>query len=285
MDDDALIAYWTDYLRATGSGPKSIRNRTIALRAMIRRTGKALLTITRHDLIRDLARPGLQPASRQNYKSLYHGFFTWMQDEEFRTDNPGARLPKVRVPKQEPNPVTTEDIEFLLHSGIYRRTRMWVLLYAYQGFRAVEIAAVSGDSIDYDRRRILSKDGKGGKEVWRPIHDLVWDELQKWPRTGWLFPSPRREGEHVTSNNVSRVLSDALRRAGIEHRPHHMRAWYATELIDAGASTAVVAAALRHSTTQTVEKYALVRSQAITDAQAVLPRVRVPERSGRRRAA
>ncbi|MDV3143425.1 MAG: hypothetical protein Q8761_03315, partial [Sweet potato little leaf phytoplasma] len=103
----------------------------------------------------------------------------------------------------------TEDIEYLLASGIYAKTRMYVLLYAYQGFRAVEIAAVSGDTIDWERKRILSKDGKGGKEVWRPIHPIVWAELQKYPRAGFLFPSG--DG-HITRGTVSNVLSKAFKR-------------------------------------------------------------------------
>jgi len=282
MDDDAYIDYWISFQTASGSTPKSIRERVYALRGMLRRTGKTLLTVTRHDLIRDLGRPGIAASTRANHKSLYYGFFTWMQEEEFRLDNPAARLPKVRIPKTEPDPVQTEDIELILHSGIYRRTRMWVLLYAYQGMRAAEIAAVSGSSIDWERRRILSVEGKGGKEVWRPLHPVVWDHLQAWRTEGWLFPSPTRTGEHVTAANVSNVLSKAFKRAGVKHRPHQLRAWFATEMIAAGTPTIVVAAAMRHSDTQSVEKYVRVRDDRIAEALLTLPAVRIPERSGRR---
>jgi integrase len=205
-----------------------------------------------------------------------------MQEEEFRLDNPAARLPKVRVPKSEPDPVTTEDIEMILHSGSYRRTRMWVLLYSYQGMRATEIAAVSGSSIDWRNQRILSAEAKGGKEVWRPVHPVVWEHLQTWRTESWLFPSPTRTGEHITAANVSNVLSKAFKRAGIPHRPHQMRAWYATEMIDAGVPTIVVAAALRHSDTQSVDKYVRVKEHTIAAAMRNLPTIRVPEISGRR---
>ena len=281
MDDSAILSAWINYVTAASSTRASVKSRAIALRALLRRSGKHYLTITRHELIADLARDGITAATRQNYKSLYHSFFTWLQDEDYRPDNPAKRLPKVRVPKQEANPVTTEDLQYLLHSGIYRRTRMWVLLYAYQGFRAAEIAAVSGEAIDWHNRRILSKEGKGGKEVWRPIHPLVWEALAGWPREGWLFPSPVKPGQHTTANNVSRILSEAMRRAGIQHRPHQLRAWYATEMIDGGASTVVVAAAMRHSGVQTVEKYVRVSDRAIVAAHALLPIVEVPTRSGR----
>lgn len=282
MDDDAYIDYWISFQTASGSTPKSIRERVYALRGMLKRTGKTFLTVNRHDIIRDLGRRDIAASTRANYKSLMYGFFTWMQEEEFRLDNPAARLPKVRVPKSEPDPVTTEDIEMILHSGIYRRTRLWVLLYSYQGMRATEIAAVSGSSIDWRNQRILSVEAKGGKEVWRPVHPVVWEHLQTWKTDGWFFPSPTRTGEHVTASNVSNVLSKAFKRAGIPHRPHQMRAWFATEMIDAGVPTIVVAAALRHSDTQSVEKYVRVKDDTIADAIRALPSIRVPETSGRR---
>lgn len=282
MDDDAFIDYWISFQTASGSTTKSIRERVYALRGMLTRTGKTFLTVNRHDIIRDLGRPNIAASTRANYKSLMYGFFTWMQEEEFRLDNPAARLPKVRVPKSEPDPVTTEDIEMILHSGIYRRTRLWVLLYSYQGMRATEIAAVSGSSIDWRNQRILSVEAKNGKEVWRPVHPVVWEHLQTWRTEGWFFPSPTRKGEHVTAANVSNVLSKAFKRAGIPHRPHQMRAWFATEMIDAGVPTIVVAAALRHSDTQSVEKYVRVKDDTIADAIRALPSILVPETSGRR---
>lgn len=282
MDDDAYIDYWISFQHASGSTTKSIRERVYVLRGMLKRTGKTLLTVNRHDIVRDLGRPNIAASTRSHYKSLMYGFFTWMQEEEFRLDNPAARLPKVRVPKSEPDPVTTEDIEMILGSGIYRRTRLWVLLYSYQGMRAAEIAAVSGSSVDWRNQRILSVEAKGGKEVWRPIHPVVWEHLQTWKTASWFFPSPTRTGEHVTAANVSNVLSKAFKRAGIPHRPHQMRAWFATEMIAAGAPTIVVAAAMRHSDTQSVEKYVRIKDDTIAAAMLTLPTIRIPERSGRK---
>jgi integrase/recombinase XerD len=290
MDDDAIILFYSQYQAAENCTAGTIKERGIALRALLKRTDKTLLTLTRHDLIADLGReisPGrmLAPKTKQTVKSFYHTFFTWMQDEGFRLDNPGARLPRTRVPKTEPNPVTTADIEYLLASGIYGKTRMYVLLYAYQAFRAIEIAAVAGETIDYERRRILSKEGKGGKEVWRPIHPVVWEELKKFPRKGYLFPSPTGRG-HVTRKNVSQVLSRALARAGIVgHRPHQLRAWHATELLDAGVDSIVAAASLRHSDMQSISKYILVKPELIREGHSRLPLVKVPDRSGRQRRA
>ncbi|AMB58229.1 tyrosine-type recombinase/integrase [Microterricola viridarii] len=284
MIDADYIRYYAQYQAAQGCSAATIREREILVRALLARTERTLDTITRHDLIGDLGRP-LAAKTKQNYKSFFHTFFTWMQDEGFRADNPGARLPRVRVPKQDPNPLRTADIEQLLHSGIYGKTRLYVLLYAYQGFRCVEIAAVAGETVDWRRKRILSKDGKGGREVWRPIHPLVWDEIQKYPRAGVFFPSPTNAG-HVGRKNVSNVLSKALKRAGIVgHRPHQLRVWQGTALLEGGVPTTTAAALLRHSDLQSIAAYQLVSERLLEEAQNVLPLVKVPTSSGRRRAA
>lgn len=291
MDDTALLEEWADYLRATGSSAKSIEDRLITLRAMLRRTGATLLTVTRQMLIKELGRgtsgerrERLKPSTRAHYKSLFHTFFTWLQDEGYRLDNPGARLPSIKVPRTEADPFTTDDLQHLLDSGIYARTRMYVLLYAYQGLRCGEIAAVAGETIDWERRRILSAEGKGGVEVWRPIHPLVWEELQKWPRAGYLFPSHKYPDRHVTANSVSGVLSRAIKRAHVDHHAHQLRAWFGTELVEAGASTIVAAAAMRHGDLQSLSRYVRISDRKIVEAIAKLPRVEVPEQSGRKAA-
>jgi integrase/recombinase XerD len=281
MDNDALLLTWSQFQRAESCVPDTIKEREIALRALLRRSGKSLLDIHRIDLIADLARD-IKPRTRANYRSLYHTFFTWLQDEGYRQDCPAARLPRAKVTYQEPNPVKTEDIEFLLNSGIYGKTRLYVLLYAYQGFRPVEIAAVSGESIDYQGRRIFSLEGKGGKEVWRPLHPLVWSELQKYPKVGPLFASPL--GGHVGRKNVSNVLSQAFKRAGIHHRPHNLRAWFATEQLESGISAPIVQATMRHTDAQSIRHYYRPSAEAMAAALACLPLVTVPTKSGRRAA-
>lgn len=282
MNDEDLLALRRAWLVASNSTEKSIREREIVVRAMLKRTGATLLTVTRHQLLLDHARPGLAPSTRVNYRSTFYGLFTWMQDEGYRPDNPAAKLPKVRVPHREPNPFTTDKIQQLLDSGIYARQRLWVLLYAYQGFRASEIAAVSSENIDWEHRRILSWEAKGGVLVWRPIHSLVWDELQKYRHvTGWLFLR-RDKTHHVSGATVSNTLSKAIHRAGIKHRAHDLRGWHATELIEEDTPTLVVAASLRHATSQTVEKYVKVSDRAIAAAIVKLPVVQVPERAMRR---
>lgn len=280
MDTEQIIDYWAAYMRAQHCTERTIRERRIFIRSMLRHTGSAsVLEVTKQQLVMFLGRE-LSGKTKQNYRSCLHTFFTWLQDEGLRLDNPAARLPRPRVEPTEPDPVSTEDIQAVLLSGIYGKTLMKVLLYSYQGLRASEIAAVSGENIDWGAATILTVEGKGRKVVTRPLHSIVLEHAidAGYPREGFWFPG--RDG-HVRGKSVSNTLCTAFRRAGINHRAHQMRAWHGTTLLELGADSLDVQHSLRHSDGQSMKAYVRPSQDRIRAAMERLPRVHVPSRSDR----
>ena len=87
------------------------------------------------------------------------------QAEGLRPDDPVERLRSVRIPQNAPRPVP-EDV---LRAALARASRadvrasnprLMILLAAYAGLRAAEIAQVRREDLDDDLLRV---DGKGGK--------------------------------------------------------------------------------------------------------------------------
>ncbi|OGV70474.1 MAG: hypothetical protein A2283_19155 [Lentisphaerae bacterium RIFOXYA12_FULL_48_11] len=75
-----------------------------------------------------------------------------------------------------------------------------------------------------------------------------------------LFPSfsRRNSGKHLTSNGVSRIVRDAMRRAGIVSdrlTPHSLRHTAVSLAIAGGASLAQVQAMARHADPRTTMVY------------------------------
>ena len=277
---DDILSYWAAYMRAQHCTERTIRERDIFIRSMLRHTRAAtLLDVSKQELIMFLGRRDLTGKTKQNYRSTLHTFYTWLQDEDLRLDNPAARLPKPRVEPSEPNPVSTADIQAVLNSGIYGTTVMKVLLYSYQGLRASEIAAVHGGNIDWQAGTILTAEAKGRKIVTRPLHSIILEHAiaENYPRDGWWFPG-LFPGEHVRGKSVSNTLCAAFRRAGIEHRAHQMRAWHGTTLLELGADSIDVQHSLRHSDGQSMKAYIRPSQDRIRTAMERLPRVRVPTR-------
>jgi integrase/recombinase XerD len=285
MNDEHILDFYLAYSRAQGVTDRTLREREIFVRSLIRRVGKPLLEMTKYDLIVFLGRGDLTGRTRQNYKSALHLLFTVIQDEGFRADNPATRLPSVQIEVKEPNPVSTEDIEKVLHSGIRGKTVMMFLLYSYQGLRASEIAAVSGKSINWDKGTILTMEGKGRKVVTRPLHSMVLEHAieQKYPRDDFWFPG-MNGADHIRGKSVSKTLCAALKRAGILHRAHDMRKWHGTTLLEMGADSLDVQHSLRHSDAQSMKAYIRPSQDRIRVAMESLPRVKVPVHPRGRRA-
>ncbi|MGG7509382.1 tyrosine-type recombinase/integrase [Plantibacter sp. YIM 135249] len=283
ISDEDAFNVWVLHMRSASCTERTIKERSIVYRSLGQFLAHPVLEATRHELISFLARPHLSPKTRQNYKSFLHTFFTLMQDEGLRIDNPAARLPRGRTVRVEANPFSTDDVQRLLSSGIYGKTLMMVLLAAYQGFRAVEIAATSGANIDWETGQILTVEAKGGFEVWRPLHPLIIEHAlanrDKFPIDGFWFPGiGPNTGGHVNAKSVSNTLSKAVHRAGIKHRPHQLRAWYATELVESGADMLTVQHAMRHANANTLKHYVKPSAKLITEAIGRLPLVNVPTR-------
>lgn len=267
-------------MTAQNCSVKTIRERLNVVRSFLRIVAVGdLADVRKLDLLAFLARPGLQASTRATYRSSLSAFFRFAVDEEIIEHDPTARLPRVRVRQAEPNPVETDDMQKLIDSGIRRHTVTKVLLYAYEGLRASEIAAIKGEDIDWEHGRIWIANAKGNRPVWRPLHSLIWVHIRTagYPRAGYWFPSHCERG-HVAGRSVSEAISKAMQRAGIQHRPHDLRKWHGTTLMDLGADSFDVQQSLRHVDGQSMKAYIRPNETRISAAKERLPRVRLAER-------
>ncbi len=102
--------------RAAGKAQATLRNRRAALRAFSDWCDKPIETATRADLVGFL-NGLLEHYARDNvnnFVSSLRRFFSWLVEEELRSDNPAARLKFVRSDPKPIEPLTPQEIEALL---------------------------------------------------------------------------------------------------------------------------------------------------------------------------
>lgn len=261
-----LVEEWAADLRARACRPKSVATMTSTLRTFAAQLSPTPLeAVSRAQIVDWLGTEGWSPLTRRTYRTTISTFYDWMTVVERIPVNPAARLPRTRVPYSEPNPLTTVQVQTLLDGGCRRRTRMMILLAAYQGLRASEIARVHGRDIEAGLLHI--PEGKGGTSLYRPLHPLIADLARSFPQDGYWFPG-NRGNAHVDGRSVSSTIAHAMKRAGIVgHRPHQLRAWHATELVRAKVDAVTVQHSMRHATLGTLHKY--VRADAADVASAL----------------
>lgn len=295
MTTDEILDYWRIYMRSEGKAHRTIDDRIRLMRMIEDEVGQPLKELTRTALITYLGSESVSEkwslGTRRRYRSTIHTFYTWLQDEGIRADNPAARLPKISVPEHDPNPVHVADIALMVRTGAYRKTRMMIALHYYAGLRVHEIAKMHGRDVDWNNA-ILSVLGKGGRIRRVGVGDHLWELMQDFPRAAYWFPNHKtnrlyKAGEgHIMSNSVSDAIRDAFVRSGIVgHRPHDLRASTATEQLRSGVNSLKTQRAMRHVSYATTERYTHLDIEATREAFNAQPVIQFPERSGRKRAA
>lgn len=284
-DDLEALEMFADYQRAQKLAATTIRNRRSILTALAKRAGR-LLTLDVFSLRRHFARDTVTPGTARTERGAILAFYTFLQSEGLRDDNPATRLPIVRAPKGIPRPFTREQIDAMLNSGCYRRTRAMILVGYYQGFRVSSIARVHGRDIDQLSQRIRTV-GKGGKERWLPMHPLIAELAKSMPLDDWWFPARKDPSQPMKPSSVTDLITKAKLRAGIfdpKLTPHSLRHAFGTDLVEAEVDIRVVQELMMHESLSTTQIYTGVSERRKKEGIVTLPRRQIPERSGRRAA-
>ena len=277
-----ILAAFGEYQASQGLAATTIRNRRSILLGLHRRTGM-LVDADVFSLRRYVGRQDIAPGSRRTIRGAMLAFFAFLVEEGLRGDNPAVRLPAVTAPKGEPRPFTAEQIDAMLHSGAYRRTRAMILLGYYQGFRVSMIAAVHGRDIDLDAMTIRTT-GKGRKERTLPLHPIIAELAVTMPRDGYWFPARGGRTGHVHGSSVTERITAAKVRAQITDptlTPHSLRHAFGTDLVESGVDIRVVQELMMHESLATTQIYTGVSARRKRDGILVLPARSVPTSSGR----
>lgn len=282
MTNEEVFDVFLEYMKAGNLAKRTISSRLSILTQLSRHQNVPLVEVKAFHLRREIGRDDLKPASKATMRNVFRAFFGFLEEEGLIAENPSLRLPVVKVPPHRPRPYTQEQIDRLLSTGAYRRTRSMILLAAYEGLRASEIAAVHSDDIDL-HAGTLKVFGKGGRTDYLPLHPTI-RELAETMGPGYWFPARGGREGHIHGNSVSDLLTDARNRAGITDRRltgHSLRHSFGTELVRGGANIRAVQELMRHSSLSTTQRYTEVLDEDRRQALDVLHVREIPAMSGR----
>ncbi|WP_066586351.1 tyrosine-type recombinase/integrase [Cellulomonas timonensis] len=266
-----FLEAWAVWMRAQSMSERTVDSRLGLVARVARRAGVQPTELSGLDIAEHLADPALSPGTRQTYFAAMRAWVGYLQLVGVRTDDPMRTLRPPRAPAWEPRPIETEHLAALLAQPLRRRTRMMVLLAAYQGMRVSEVARVRGQDVDR-LAGFITVVGKGRRVRRPPLHDVVLEAAATWPREGPWFPG-RGTGEHVRAGSVSDTISDLMTRAQVPGTPHALRHWYATTLVEQGTDLRTVQVLMGHSSLATTQVYVRASTALARAAVARLPRV------------
>lgn len=247
-----MVSGYLAWLAQQGMSVSTIEQRVKFARLLLQRWG----TFDRpaHEVVSWLM--SYRGWTRRTYYNHLSSIYAYLIEIGEMAVSPLARMKAPGQPDPNPNPLSPEDLRRVL-AAAEPRMLTWLLLGCLAGLRAHEIAQIHGRDIN---EHTLFVHGKGDHDAWLPVHPLLWQNAQQYPRDYWWFPSPRRDRDHVSMALVSNSIRDHFRACGVEGRgaAHRLRYSYGTNLARQGANMRVVQELLRHRQLTTTERYILV---------------------------
>jgi integrase/recombinase XerD len=174
-----------------------------------------------------------------------------------------------------PRFLADDEPEKLLRATTRERDRVLLLLALYCGLRCSEITKLRVADLDFQRRLLFVREGKGRKDRTLPIPKKIVGPLRGWigARTEeFVFPS--REGGGPLTNRAVQLLFKKLATAAglpgaLDPRrvtPHKFRHAYASRLLESGAAIHEVRDLLGHSSLAVTDLYSHATAHRLAQA-------------------
>lgn len=172
-------------------------------------------------------------------------------------------LPSIERPKKLPVVLSHREVRQLLHTPKLLKHRLVLALLYGCGLRNFELRNLQRSDLDFDRKMVHVRQGKGRKDRYVPLSSMLIRGLRKYLLAEnpviWCFNGNDRTGKPVqlSSQGVQWIVREARKHSGIpkEITPHILRHTYATHLLEMGLDIMSVKDLLGHADIQTTLIY------------------------------
>lgn len=198
---------------------------------------------------------------------------------------------KIKLRKERKLPIYHDqgDVEALVRQaeiGLYhqtdeqkRRNKNLILVFAYTGMRKGEILNLIVDDIDFNRRVLAIRQGKGRKDRNIPIANRIIVPLRE-QCTG--KSSKERLFDHLDARSAYRIVTGLSKACGLDgFHPHSLRHYFGTRLSEMGADLRDIQELMGHESIETTAIYLDVSSRHLRETVNLLdaPTVILSERT------
>ena len=197
-------------------------------------------------------------------------------------------LPEIKRSKKLPVVLSQEEVRRLLKAPKLLKHRVLIGLLYGCGLRCFEVRNVQLADLDFDRKQLHVRNGKGKKDRYVPLSDILIRGLKTYieaeqPGT-WLFNGKEQvmEGRvggdfdsRYSQRGVQWAVKEAAKAAGIikEMSVHTLRHTYATHLLEEGLDIMTIKDLLGHECIDTTMVYLHVAQSGRVKAFSPLDRL------------
>lgn len=189
-------------------------------------------------------------------------FFDYLMNEEgINVVNPITRI-LLRLPKPLPRHLKDDQVSRLFSFITDLRDRAIFMLMLRCGLRVEEVAHLTVDAVEYQRRQIFVYNGKGGKDrVVYMSEDacsalLAYVERRSSKAKGlFLVQKGPMSGKPLSVRGIQKRIEYYARKSNLDVSCHQLRHTMATQLLNADTDLVTIQDLLGHSQITTTQRY------------------------------
>jgi len=227
-----------------------------------------LSEVTRKDMgayVDHLLRKRRTPKTITCHLQTIRLFFDYLVNEEGRSIlNPVSRI-SLRLPKPLPRHLKDDQVRRFFDGITDLRDRAMFMLMLRCGLRVQEVAELTVDALEYQRRQIFVSHGKGAKDrivyMSEDAHSALLAYLEKRSskaRGLFLVQKGPMRGQPLSVRGIQKRIEYYARNSSLDVSCHRLRHTMATQLLNADAGLATIQDLLGHGQITTTQRYCRV---------------------------
>ncbi|NLD94724.1 MAG: tyrosine-type recombinase/integrase [Fibrobacter sp.] len=181
--------------------------------------------------------------------------------EEVLDIQPGEDiLIRMKTGKSLPKVHSLESIKKIINAPTNFKHRLILMITYGCGLRLSEVHSLQRGHIDFERKVVNIRKGKGKKDRVVMLDDALAELLINWMKTGggkvYLFEG-YTDGTPLSRRTIEKIFENACIKAGIDSRGgiHSLRHSFATHLLEQGVDLRYIQELLGHASSKTTEIY------------------------------
>jgi integrase/recombinase XerD len=193
-----------------------------------------------------------------------------------------GEIPRPKKERKLPVVLSQEEVRHIFSVLSNLKHRVMLMLVYSSGLRVGELVKLRLEDIDGNRRMIHIRGGKGKKDRYTILSDIVLESLRlywrAWKPREWLFEG-KLAGKRYSIRSAESVFEKAAQKAGIakDVSIHSLRHAFATHMLEQGTDLRFIQELLGHESIKTTEIYTHVSTKTVAALTSPIDRLFKPE--------
>jgi site-specific recombinase XerD len=264
------IARYRRFLKRRNSSVHTIKNYLHILGHFIAWVKRPIAEVTHREIgayIDYLLRKRRKPKTINCHLGTLRGFYDYLIDDEgIQMVNPVKKSYRLRLPRPLPGHLKDEQISRLFAVIADVRDRAMFMLMLRCGLRVEEVARLTIDAIELERRHLFVLNGKGSKDrvvyMSEDTRSVIEDYLMQRGaikvKGVFLGQKGPMKDKPITVRGIQKRIEYYAKKSKVSASCHQLRHTMATQLLNADADLVTIQDLLGHARITTTQRYCTV---------------------------